>query len=61
MDTIEKNNVDDKVEDDTIHLLLVMRKETLSAFRTLHNFMVQFEKTTPKLLDVIRKLEMSFN
>ena len=50
-----KNNVDDKVEDYTIPLKPVTRKETLAS-RTLHNFMVQLEKTTPKLLDAIRKI-----
>ena len=63
-----KNNVDDKVEDDTIPLEPVTRKETLIASRTFHNFMVQFKKTTPELLDVVRKvrdiklqLDLNFN
>nr|AAT38686.1 hypothetical protein SDM1_32t00006 [Solanum demissum] len=55
VDTIGKCNVDDEVEDDIIPLEPVTRKETLIASRTLHNFMVQFEKTTPELLDAIRK------
>uniref|UniRef100_A0A0V0GFE3 Putative ovule protein n=1 Tax=Solanum chacoense TaxID=4108 RepID=A0A0V0GFE3_SOLCH len=49
-----KNNIDDKV-DDTIPLKPITRKETLPS-RTLHNFMVQLEKTTRKLLDAIRKV-----
>ena len=53
---IGKNNVDDKVEDDTIPLEPVTRKETLIASRTLHNFMVQFKKTTSELLDAIREV-----
>ncbi|XP_049381261.1 uncharacterized protein LOC125845773 [Solanum stenotomum] len=57
VDTIGKNNVDDEVEDDTITLEQVTRKEALIASRTLHNFMIQFEKTTPELLDAIRKDE----
>ena len=40
----------------TIPLEQVTRKETLITSRTLHNFMVQFEKTTPDLLDAIRKV-----
>ena len=56
MDTTQKSNVDDEVEDDNIPLEPVSHKETLIASRTLHNFMVQFEKTTPKLLDEIRKV-----
>jgi len=61
-----KNNVDNKVEDDIIYLEPVTRKETLAS-RTLHNFMVQLEKTTPKLFDAIRKvrdklqLDLNFN
>lgn len=35
-----KNNVDNKVEDDTILLKPVTRKETLAS-RNLHNFMLQ--------------------
>ncbi len=46
VDTIEKNNVDDEIEDDTISLEPVIGKESLIASRTLHNFMVQFKKTT---------------
>ncbi|XP_049357088.1 CENP-B homolog protein 2-like [Solanum verrucosum] len=56
VDTIGKNNVDDEVKDDTITLEQVTRKEALIASRTLHNFMIQFEKTTPELLDAIRKV-----
>ncbi|KAH0692341.1 hypothetical protein KY285_019438 [Solanum tuberosum] len=48
VDTIGKSNVDDEIEDDTIPLEPVMRKEALIASRTLHNFMVQFEKTIPE-------------
>nr|AAT38752.1 hypothetical protein SDM1_42t00003 [Solanum demissum] len=56
VDTIGKCNVDDEVEDDTIPLEPITRMKTLIASRTLHNFMVQFEKTTPELLDAIRKV-----
>ncbi|KAK4709379.1 hypothetical protein R3W88_030304 [Solanum pinnatisectum] len=56
VDTIEKSNDDDEVEDDTIRLGLVTRKETLIASKTLPNFLVHFEKTTPELLDAIRKV-----
>jgi len=62
-----KKNVDDKVEDVTIPLEPVTDKETLIAFRTLHNFIVQFEKTISKLLDAISKvgdelqLDLNFN
>ncbi|KAK4727230.1 hypothetical protein R3W88_032147 [Solanum pinnatisectum] len=56
VDIIGKSNVDDEVEDDTIPLELVTRKESLITSKTLHNFMVQFEKTIPKLFDAIRKV-----
>ncbi|KAK4719452.1 hypothetical protein R3W88_017790 [Solanum pinnatisectum] len=52
VDTIGKSNV----EDDIIPLEPVMHKEALIGSRTFHNFMMQFEKTTPKLLDAIRKV-----
>ena len=67
VDTIGKDNVDDEVEDDTIPLEPVTRKEALIAFRTLQYFMVQFETTTPELLNAIRKvrdelqLDLNFN
>lgn len=48
MDIIQKNT-NDKVEDNSIHLELITRKETLM-------------KTTLKLLNEIKKnLEMNFN
>lgn len=40
VDTIEKNNVDDKVKDDTTPLKSITDKEILIIFITLHNFMV---------------------
>ena len=46
-----------KWKNDTIHLELDMCNETLIASRTLHNFMVQFEKTKSELLDSIRKFK----
>ncbi|XP_015169155.1 protein RDM1-like [Solanum tuberosum] len=55
VNTIEKNNVDNEVEDDTIPLKPVTHKEALIASKTLHNFMVQFENTTPELLDALKK------
>ncbi|XP_047256211.1 uncharacterized protein LOC124888969 [Capsicum annuum] len=51
---IEENNVDDEVEDDTTSLEPVTRKKALIASRSLHNCLVQFEKTTPKILDAVR-------
>ncbi|KAK4722649.1 hypothetical protein R3W88_012882 [Solanum pinnatisectum] len=56
VDTIGKNNVEDDVEDDIIPLKPVTHKEALIISTTLHNFMVQFKKTTPELLDAIRKV-----
>ena len=56
MNTILQNNVGDEAEDDTVPLEPVTRKKALVASRTLHNFLVQFENTTPELLDIIRKV-----
>lgn len=33
-----------------------MGKKALNASTTLHNFLLQFEKSTPEFLDVIRKI-----
>ena len=49
VDIIEKNNVNNEVEDDIVPLELDTCKETLIVPRILHNFMVQFEKTTPQI------------
>jgi len=56
VDTIEENNVDDEVEDDTIPWKPVMRKKILITSRTLHNILVHFKKITPELLDEIRNV-----
>ncbi|GJY99591.1 ultraviolet-B receptor UVR8 [Tanacetum coccineum] len=42
-----QNSVDDEVEDDSIALEPVTRKEALQAATTLHNFFLQYEKTMP--------------
>ncbi|XP_027351220.1 uncharacterized protein LOC113862331 [Abrus precatorius] len=54
--TIIENNAEDDDEDDTVSLEPVTRKEALTALNTLHNFMIQYKNTTPKLLDAIRKV-----
>lgn len=56
VDIIGKNNVIDEFQDVTIPLESVTRKKTLIMFKTLHKFMVQFEKTTPELVHAIRKI-----
>ncbi|KAL5155498.1 ARS-binding protein 1 [Glycine soja] len=53
---IIENNAEDDDEDDTMSLEPVMRKKTLMASNTLHNFMIQYKNTTPELLDAIRKV-----
>lgn len=55
--TILENNVDDEVEDNGVALEPVMRKEALITSRTLHNFLVQLENTTPEILNAIRKVK----
>ena len=54
--TIIENNAEDDGEDDTVSLEPVTRKEALMASNTLHNFMIRYKKTTPELLDAIRKV-----
>ena len=56
--TIIENNTEDDGEDDTVSLEPIMRKEALMASNTLHNFMIQYKNTTPKLLDAIRKVRV---
>ena len=60
MDTIGKSNVDDEIVDDTTPLDQVTCKETLIASRTLHNFMVHYEKTTLDIFDTIKKFRDEF-
>ncbi|CAN7127652.1 hypothetical protein BRARA_G00999 [Brassica rapa] len=50
-------NVDDEPEDDAaMPLETVTRKEAIVASKTLHNFWMQFEKTTPGVFDAVRKI-----
>ncbi|XP_010419288.1 PREDICTED: CENP-B homolog protein 2-like [Camelina sativa] len=50
-------NVDEEAEDDNVEPLEpVTRKEAIIASRTLHNFWMQIEKTTPGVFDAIRKI-----
>ncbi|RID44753.1 hypothetical protein BRARA_I01525 [Brassica rapa] len=49
-------NVDDEPENDVAILLeIVTHKEAIIASKTLKNFWMQFEKTTLRVLDVIKK------
>lgn len=59
-DTIQ-NPVDDEVEDDSIALEPVTRKEALQAATTLHNFLLQYEKTMPQLLSAMRRFKDELN
>ena len=51
-----ENNDEDEVEDDTVSMEVVTRKEALLASKTLQNFMLQFQNSAPELLDAIRKI-----
>ncbi|KAL0347656.1 UNVERIFIED_CONTAM: hypothetical protein Scaly_1781600 [Sesamum calycinum] len=53
---IIEDPTNDEAEDDSIPLEPVTRKEALSATTTLHNFLLQLENSTPKLLAAIKKL-----
>ncbi|KAJ0040826.1 hypothetical protein Pint_27542 [Pistacia integerrima] len=55
---IIKNLAIDKVKDDTIDLDSITRKEVLKALTTLYKYLLQFENSTPKLLDAIRKIRV---
>ncbi|XP_015075336.1 uncharacterized protein LOC107019323 [Solanum pennellii] len=56
VDTIGKVMLMLKLKDDTIPVEPISRKEALITSKTLVNFVVQFEKATPELLDAIKKV-----
>lgn len=55
------NPEDDEAEDDSIALEPVTLKEALQASTTLHNFLLQYEKTTPQLLGAVRRFKDEIN
>lgn len=59
-DTVQ-NPVDDEVDDDSVALEPVTRKEALQAATTIHNFLLQYENTVPQLLSAIGRLKDEFN
>ena len=59
-DTVQ-NSVDDEVDDDSVPLEPVTRKEALRATTTLHNFLLQYENTVPQLLSAIGRFKYELN
>ncbi|KAL4564918.1 hypothetical protein LXL04_028994 [Taraxacum kok-saghyz] len=59
-DTVQ-NSVDDEVDDDSVPLEPVTRKEALQAATTLHNFLLQYENTVPQLLSAIGRFKDELN
>ncbi|GKD72651.1 CENP-B homolog protein 2-like protein [Tanacetum coccineum] len=59
-DTIQ-NSVDDEVEDDSIALKPVTRKEALQAATTLHNFFFAIREDNAPLLNAMRRFKDELN
>ena len=59
-DTVQ-NPVDDEVDDDSVPLEPVTRKEALQAATTLHNFLLQYENTMPQLLSAMMRFKDELN
>lgn len=51
------NDKENEVEDNSFVLEPVLRKDALKTTITLHNFLLQYENTTPKLLNALRKVK----
>ena len=51
-----KNSIEDEAEDDFIPLKPITRKEVIISSTTLHNFLLQFEKAIPELLNAVKKV-----
>ena len=54
--SITQNSTNDETEDDILALELVTRKKALKASITFHRFLLQYENSSPKLLDAVRKI-----
>nr|KAJ0197720.1 hypothetical protein LSAT_V11C700354400 [Lactuca sativa] len=56
-----QNSVDNEVDDDSVPLESITRKEALQAATTLHNFLLQYKNTMPQLLSVIWRFKDKLN
>ena len=54
--SITENFTNDEAQDDIVALEFVTWKEALKISITLHNFLLQYENSSPKLLDAIKKI-----
>ena len=61
MADVVQNPVDDEVDDDSVPLEPITRKEALQAATTLHNFLLQYENTAPQLLSALRRFKDELN
>ena len=50
------NDEEDEVEDDSSILESISHKDALKATITLHNFLLQYENSTPELLNALRRV-----
>ena len=55
------DTVQNPVDDDSIPLEPVTRKEALQAATTIHNFLLQYENTMPQLLSAIGRFKDEIN
>ena len=47
---------EDEIEDDSVKLEQILRKNILKATITLHHFLLQYEKTTHDILNTVRRV-----
>ena len=59
IEEIMADTVQNPVDDDSVPLEPVTRKEALQATTTLHNFLLQYENTVPQLLSAMGDLKMN--
>ncbi|KAM3304556.1 hypothetical protein P3S67_011422 [Capsicum chacoense] len=56
IESVMETHKEDEVEDDSVELEQVSRKDALKATITLHHFLLQYEKTTPDILNAVRRI-----
>ncbi|KAM3307460.1 hypothetical protein P3S67_009203 [Capsicum chacoense] len=56
IESVMETHKEDEVEDDSVELEQVSRKDALKATITLHHFLLQYEKTTPDIINAVRRV-----
>ncbi|KAM3287572.1 hypothetical protein P3S67_021002 [Capsicum chacoense] len=56
IESVMETHKEDEVEDDSVELEQVSRKDALKATITLHHFLLQYKKTTPDILNAVRRV-----